>query len=469
MVSFYILLSLSIILLDINMENDDKYKILSEGITFKPSVMGAICSRQDYSFTFNKINNKLQESTDFKLISFELSKATDHIEKEYIAIIEYLSETYKLNISEASVEDLRLEEFGLANMINEDDFNTALSQTKYLNVAVNFGKKPLDSFHFQLKVLNAIVPEASLVIDFMSFRLLSGKWLNLTAASATPPSPDYLYALHAVYDEKEEQTQYWFHTHGLLRCGLIELEILNTTTGPQQMHDLVNHVVKRFLFDPSKEHEKFTAGFDGLDINLTWIRWEEALKDFPPSVLGGVHDREGDNNAHSEPSGVLFAIEDGHLISPEIYVSTLSNNPILFICSEETLRMSRLAKERYSYFLNIFERYTNKPKRSFFQKIFNKNENNQNQWSFIVKLGLVVDDANNDTEREHLWFSAISANEKTVEGRLLNQPYWIASLKEGDVKSYPIDVLTDWIIYDPEGNQYTPDSIYQLIDNEYEY
>ena len=167
MVSFYILLSLSIILLDINMENDDKYKILSEGITFKPSVMGAICSRQDYSFTFNKINNKLQESTDFKLISFELSKATDHIEKEYIAIIEYLSETYKLNISEASVEDLRLEEFGLANMINEDDFNTALSQTKYLNVAVNFGKKPLDSFHFQLKVLNAIVPEASLVIDFM--------------------------------------------------------------------------------------------------------------------------------------------------------------------------------------------------------------------------------------------------------------------------------------------------------------
>ena len=131
--------------------------------------------------------------------------------------------------------------------------------------------------------------------------------------------------------------------------------------------------------------------------------------------------------------------------------------------------MSRLAKERYSYFLNIFERYTNKPKRSFFQKIFNKNENNQNQWSFIVKLGLVVDDANNDTEREHLWFSTISANEKTVEGRLLNQPYWIASLKEGDVKSYPIDILTDWIIYDPEGNQYTPDSIYQLIDNEYEY
>ena len=48
----------------------------------------------------------------------------------------------------------------------------------------------------------------------------------------------------------------------------------------------------------------------------------------------------------------------------------------------------------------------------------------------------------------------------------MNQPYWIASLKEGDVKSYPIDILTDWIIYDTEGNQYTPDSIYQLIEEE---
>lgn len=450
------------------MENDDKYKVLSEGVTFKPSVMGVISSRQDYFFTYDNINKTLKQNTDFRLLSFELSKATDHIEKEYIATIEYLKEVYKITISESSVEDLRLEEFGLANMINEDDFNAALTQAKYLNVAVNFGKRSLDSFHFQLKVLNAIVPEASLVIDFMSFRLLSGKWLNLTATSQIPPSPDYLYALHAVYDEKEEQTEYWFHTHGLLRCGLVELEILNTSTGAQQMYDLVNHVVKRFLFDPSKEDEKFTAGFDGLDLNLTWIRWEEALKSYPEPILGGLHDREGDNNAHSEPSGVLYAIEDGNLISPEIYASTLSNNPILFVSTEETVRMSSLAKERYPYFLDIFYRYIQQSKKSFFQKIFNRNDTDQNQWSFIVKFGLVVDDANNDTEREHLWFTVISANEKSVEGKLLNQPYWIASLKEGDVKSYPIDILTDWIIYDTEGNQYTPDSIYQLIDDENE-
>ncbi|PXV61020.1 uncharacterized protein DUF2314 [Dysgonomonas alginatilytica] len=448
------------------MENDHKYKLLSEGEIFQPSIMGVISSKQDDLFTQDYINDTLSRYKGFNLLSFELSQANDHVDKEYIATIEYLEEVYRVVFSILSVEDLRLEEFGLANMVNEDDINTALSQKKHLNAAVNFSSKPLDSFHLQLKILAAVAPDASLVIDFMSFRLLSGKWLDLTASSTIPPSPDYLYALHAVYDEKDEKTEYWFHTHGLVRCGFVEIEILNTTNGAQQMYDLVNHTVKRFLSDPVKEHEKFTAGFDGLDISLTWIRWEEALKDYKTPILGGFHDREGDSNAHSEPSGVLFAIEDGILISPEIYASTLANNPILFVSTEETLRMSRLAKDRFSYFLRIFEKHAKQPTKSFFKRLLGKKEENENQWSFIVKFGLIVDNANNNTEREHLWFRAISADSETVEGKLLNAPYWIASLKEGDIKSYPIEVLTDWIIYDAEGNQYTPDSVYQLIDEE---
>lgn len=448
------------------MHNNDKYRALNGRSLFKPSVMGVIPSTDDYLLTYKYLNKILSESKKFNLLTFELSKPSDHIKKEYVATILYLSETYKVYISQKSIEDLNLEDFGLANMIDENDFNTALSQTNYISVIVKFSERPLESFHLQLKVLNEIVPETCLVIDFMSFRLLSGKWLNLTANSETPPSPDYLYALHAVYDEKEEQTQYWFHTHGLIRTGITELEILNTTTGPQQMYDLLNHVVKRFLFDQPKENERFTAGFDGLDLNLKWIRREEALKDFPISILGGLHDRENDNSMHNEPSGVLFAIEDGLLISPEIYVSTLSKNPILFVSSDETERMSKLAKERYLYFLSAFKKYSNISKNTFLNRIFKQKENKPDMWSFMVKLGLMVDDAKNNTEKEHLWFSVTSIDDRSIEAKLLNQPYWISSLKEGDVKTYSIDQLTDWIIYDPDGEQYTPDSVYQLIEDE---
>jgi hypothetical protein len=64
------------------------------------------------------------------------------------------------------------------------------------------------------------------------------------------------------------------------------------------------------LSDPAKEREKFTIGYDGMGINLCWLRWEEALKGLPQDILGGFRNREGTDNPHAEPSGILFAVEE---------------------------------------------------------------------------------------------------------------------------------------------------------------
>jgi hypothetical protein len=310
--------------------------------------------------------------------------------------------------------------------------------------------------------MNAIVSVASLAVDFNAFKLLSAQWVKMSANSQIPPSPDYLYTIHAVYNDESEPTSYWLHTHGLLRCGLIDLEILNITDGVQQMYDLITVVVKKFLNTPAKEREKFQVGYDGLEINLSWIPWEEEVEDISETILGGKNDREGDDNAHIEPSGVLFAVEENTLVSPQIYISTLSDNPIYYISNEETCRMSALAKERFPFFRDVYERRRSEGKKSPFGKLFGKKENESPSWSFLVKLGLTVDDANAATEREHLWFKVISLEEDSIKGELLNRPYWISSLNEGDVQTYPFELLTDWIIYSPEGQSYTTDSIYQL-------
>jgi uncharacterized protein YegJ (DUF2314 family) len=384
------------------------------------------------------------------------------------AQIEYQETVFDIDLYVVGTNHINLNDYGFANAIDEESLQIATKQEYFLETSMYFelDLDPLSSFHLQLKIMDAIVPDASLVVDFMSYRLLSAKWLRMAAKSSVPPSPDYLYTLHCVYDEDGENgsSRYWFHTHGLHRCGSVELEMLNFSRGAEQMNTLINMTVKKFLSDPAKERERFTIGYDGMGINLCWLRWEEALKDLPENILGGASDRDEADNVHAEPSGILFAVEDGNMVSPEIYAPTLAENPIYYITTEETNRMSALAKERFPSFDRIFKKEFKKPeKKSLLKNLFGSKKEENPGWTFLVKLGLMVDAPESGSDKEHLWYDVSSIADNRIEGKLLNQPYWISGLNEGDVKTYPLDVLTDWIIYSPD-NTYTPDSIYLLDD-----
>ncbi|MDU1892960.1 MAG: DUF4026 domain-containing protein [Dysgonomonas sp.] len=449
------------------MDNNEKYELLAEGETGLASAMGIFPGEKNFKFEAAQIEKSLSKCKDFKLLSFD--KAEVDIEysiMSFVAEIEYKEATFNFDLYVCDARNINLQDYGFANHIDEQSLQTAMEQEFFMEVSTYFELDPLTSFHLQLKVMDAIVPKSSLVIDFMSYRLLSAKWLSMTAKSSTPPSPDYLYSLHCVYDEDgaNGERRYWFHTHGLHRCGSVELEMLNFSQGAEQMSTMINMTVKKFLSDAAKEREKFTIGYDGMGINLCWLRWEEALKDLPKEILGGFPDRDEANNVHAEPSGILFAVEDGNMISPEIYAPTLAENPIYYITTEETNRMSALAKERFPAFERVFQKEHKVEKKSFLKNLFgSKEEEEKPSWSFLVKLGLTVDNAETESDKEHLWYEVISIKDQQIEGKLLNQPYWIAGLNEGDIKSYPVDMLTDWVIYSPD-NTYTSDSIYQLED-----
>lgn len=439
------------------MNNSEKYNLLTESEVKMESCMAIIPrDSQTNAFSENYIRRSLSNHTGIKLEQLSQNEDT------FNAKISYRDVSYSVDIYTLEIANLNLQSYGFANHIDDESFRLARLQKKCICVSLYFGADNLDSFLFQLKLLDALVPSASLVIDFVSYRLLSPHWLKMTAQSDTPPSPDYLYTLHCVFDEKEDgERRYWFHTHGLLRCGSVELEMINIGKGYEQMQVLINTTVKKFLTSPSKECERFTIGYDGMGINLCWLRWEEAIKQFPTDTLGGANDRKGKENVHTDPGGVIFAVEDGNMISPEIYASTLAVNPIYYISTEETNRMSALAKEHYNLFLKAYKKkYISPGKRNIFKKIFRKN-NDEQYWAFLVKLGLTVDNAQSWDEREHLWFEVLSSSERWIKGKLLNQPYWITELNEGDVREFPIELLTDWVIYAP-GTSYTPDTIYDL-------
>lgn len=447
------------------MDNNEKYELLAEGETGLASSMGIFPNDKNFSFDAAQIEKSLVACKDFKLTGFSnIEVDTEFSILSFNAGITYKDTEFNVDLYVCETDHIDLREYGFANSIDEESLQRATEQKYYLETSMYFDVDSLDSFHLQLKIMNAIVPDASVVIDFMSYRLLSAKWLKMTAQSAIPPSPDYLYSMHGVYDEDgpDGERRYWFHTHGLHRCGSVELEMLNFSQGAEQMNTLVNMTVKKFLTDPAKEKERFTIGYDGMGINLCWLRWEEALKDLPQNILGGIADREEGNNVHAEPSGILFAVEDGNMVSPEIYAPTLAENPIYYITNEETNRMSALAKERFNLFEKVFRKEHKAPeKKSFLKKLVGNKEEEAPGWTFLVKLGLTVDDPESGSEKEHLWYEVSSINDGNIEGKLLNQPYWISGLNEGDIGSYPLELLTDWIIYSPDYS-YSPDSIYLL-------
>ena len=436
------------------MEQDDLYELIeNEGIRLT-SEMAIYPSDENFVFEENAMKSALANRKDFKLVKFERAEIDEEdrefILQKYQVEVEYQEVDFHLDLMVFVNYDRDLDEFQLGNRISNEEREAYLRQNYFLETSQYFSDDYLDSYHLQLKVMQAIVEKPSVVFDYMPMRILSGKWVEITSKSHIPPAPSYLYVVHSVYEGEDDNRSYWLHTHGLHRCNAVELEFLNIKNGAQQFFDVLNIVATSFLTSDSKksENEVFDVGYDGLGLSFCWQRWEKSVMQFPPNILGGLNERNPQEENYG-PSGVLFAVQEDEMVSPEIYAKTLADNPLYFISDAETERMTAMAYDRFQSFKRIF-----KEKYNFM------NEDEEDAWSFLVKLGIEVDEGEG---REHLWFEVTHIDElDNITGILLNQPYWIEALKKDDVKTYSLDFLTDWVIYGSETN-YTPDTIYELI------
>lgn len=129
---------------------------------------------------------------------------------------------------------------------------------------------------------------------------------------------------------------------------------------------------------------------------------------------------------------------------PSIYQPVLEDNPLLFVSSMETLRMAALARERLERFTSLFD------------------ENAAEQdWLFLVKLGYPIDDASEAEDREHLWFQVHHLEGKYCEATLLNEPYGVSGMHEGQRAQHDLALLTDWQILCPHG-RFSADTVVHL-------
>lgn len=438
------------------MTNQEKYKMLASGIGGRASSMAVVPGRGDMEFSPELFRGRLNEAEDLTLLGLEINDGIDCADMALNVIVEYSDTVYELDVAIIDA-DPELDGFYSANYIDDTEMDALARRRKWVFTSMFFNSDTIVSFHVQIKVLMALVPDAAVIVDYAANVLLSGRWGFMVSRSQVPPSPRSLYSVHRVYNEDIDGNRtYWIHTHGLSRCNSVELEVINSGV----LNDMILMSADKFALETVPERKKFAIAYDDSGINLAWIRWEEAIKLYPEDVLGGELDRRGSDDdyydPHCEPSGVLFAVTDeGGFVSTDIYSEAFDHDLLYFVSETETERMSAAARERYPFFKTVFDMkgekdYISAPETG----------DNGATWSFMVKLGLPV--GRDDDGREHLWFEVLSLANEAIEGRMMNQPHLIGGINEGDVMVYTTDYLTDWIIHSPDA-VYTPDTIYQLI------
>lgn len=321
------------------------------------------------------------------------------------------------------------------------------ASTLGITVEITLGEPVLEQYHQALRLIYSVAPDAIAVHDEQKVAWISVDWLRRAVESQAPPPPSSLYTIHVVTDG---DGPVWMHTHGLPRCGAIDLEVLDLD---QDAHQAIGHLMRAaaaLLIERGTpdEEDPFTVG---KDMDVVWRRWDRVAEMRPKDVLGGWEDREG----HDGLVGSLFVQSkkrrflrrQTHWSSVSEFVGLIDDNPIFYVSNMETRRMAMLASEHFPLFRRVHGR-------------FREDE----AWRFLVKLGYQVDGEEDDPDREseHLWFDVHAIDGARVDATLLNQPYFIDRMDEGQRGWHAIDQLSDWSVMTDE-RSYGPDGVHELV------
>ncbi len=359
--------------------------------------------------------------------------------------ITYEDEDYSIGffLGEINVPDYYLHR----NMFfTEEEKEELLAARKAITIFMKFRDDAKKSYHLQLKLATTLVPDLIGILDESAEKMLPKKWVSMAASSKVLPSSKDLFCVQAVQGDDQKV---WLHTHGLCRCGITELEILDSDQEHYQQHYNLLNTYAMYLIDKKDKVDSIRDSvyigrlINGYPVVVTCRSWVDGLGEYKKLNLGNAKDRE---NGHNSKTSILFLYqseedENNQVLSKvSVYDKLWGDNPLFFFSDEETIRMSDLARERFDYVKEGF-----------------KDKENE----ILIKVALPLKEEGNF---EHIWFELLEIKGKKFKGKLTQEPYDVPDMHTGDEAWYTIDDITDWIIYTPTvavspGNAY-------LLDNE---
>jgi uncharacterized protein YegJ (DUF2314 family) len=293
-----------------------------------------------------------------------------------------------------------------------------------------------------LQFLNAIISDDGLAaMDHVGQKIWSRDGLAIETAHSADLDVDGIMTYHLV--SNEDHQIYWLHSHGLGEIGFFDFDILNPSADLNgRAHDVLRSLAFRSLegdLKPDGTVEPFSS------VEVSCVAVDEFMR---KAAAENVRLRDDSNRDHCEKRVVLCDAKGGFLgslfgsrpePSKELSAPFDEKNLIQF-SGEATELMSIRAKASFSFFVKLVAEMAEVSRKvpGF-------------EATAALKLGYKVDDAKDDTDREHMWFEFHGMAGEQIDATLLNQPFHIAGMSAGQRGLHSLDVLTEWCIFTPVG------------------
>ncbi len=230
--------------------------------------------------------------------------------------------------------------------------------------------------------------------------------------------------IEAPEDVEPEERWAWISTHGLERCGKVELEMLGVPAvlSTEAVHCVDGLAALTLEQDLPQVGQVFTIGHG---LNLSLIEVPEALK-----MLS--EDMPGHNDRHFRSA--ILTSENHSILCPLQTLELLrSSQTAIAKTRRSTNRRRELAHQNWEAFIEVA-----------------KNVGRGDHAACMVQVPW-ANNEESDAPREYLWFTVDSVNEQNIETTLAHQPHVVDTLNQGHQESFVRDDITDWVVLTPVG------------------
>ena len=300
-------------------------------------------------------------------------------------------------------------------------------------------RDPLQCYGGLVRLITSAFEESTALYDSGSASWHTRKELeDLFLSSGAEPPAEILWGIHAV---STGRSGVWLHTHGLWRCGRIELEMLEVPKAKVDAAGSLINTVAELLLDsepPPPGHPYHV----GTEIQVAFQPWQKVAPFLRDGVPGCMGDRraEGENPHTGVRAVVCSARPCGPSRSewkwPRSAVERFAaDDAVVFRTERATRRQQDVARALWPELAMAFFSLQG-----------------CQQVKFFVKVGFQSGCRTREIAHEHVWLRIQRIHGNDIEGELTSQPLFVSGMKQGDMVRISAALLSDWVAETPLGD-----------------